>query len=86
MNGEPYYCCTCGWFGNDPAERHEREPFEFWGERGMHETVLAMCPKCGSEDIEEAFPCYDCSEAPATHEDYCQSCYTRLAASGEFAL
>lgn len=51
-----YQCNHCGELIEQPEERRETEMHEAHGARQPYETILRVCPFCGSDDIE------DCTE------------------------
>ncbi len=78
MHREHYFCTACEAFDFDPIER---EVWEHGGE-GPRRTLALICPRCGSEQLDERMPCVECSEFPATRDDWCASCYAAGVASG----
>jgi hypothetical protein len=83
MNREHYHCAACGWFGDEPDERESFERYEFWGERGTQRFITVVCPTCRAEELDEAVPCDECGDAPATDDDWCAPCLAQLRAEGK---
>lgn len=47
--------CVCGWSGDESEcdEVEVREPYEFWGMRGVQNVDYNVCPECGSDELDE---------------------------------
>lgn len=48
-------CCRCQWSGRESEcdVRTVREPYEFWGMRGVQNVDYNVCPECGSDELDE---------------------------------
>mgnify|MGYP003435368333 CR=1 FL=1 len=51
-------CPACGWKGDreDLQVKKYYDSVEFWGQKTQMETQVVLCPRCGSEEVEEIDP------------------------------
>ena len=72
------YCTGCEQFFDEDDAGEDREQLgEYWGAPAYRE--YAVCPYCGSDQIEEAHRCKLCGEwIPYSGDDYCEECSDRV--------
>lgn len=60
----------------EPHTRSYEEPSEYWGAQVSETFVVEMCPRCGSEDIEEVGECLSCGHATKDiFSQFCSDCH-----------
>jgi RNA polymerase subunit RPABC4/transcription elongation factor Spt4 len=78
VSGPTHLACKCGeLFPADEAQiAHSRESAEFWGAIVAHETELAHCPTCDSDELDDVWLCERCLIRRADEEgtDLCRVC------------
>ncbi len=73
-----HFACLCGeLFAQDEALSEPRsEAFEFWGHTDVVHCHVALCPRCGGEELEDVWACPTCQIRPVgTGLDQCEICF-----------
>ena len=64
----------------EPHTRSYEEPSEYWGAQVSETFVVEMCPRCGSEEIEEVNECVICGHATGSvFKEFCLDCHDDLS-------
>jgi len=74
---QTWKCTACGCIAEEDelGVREVYEDAEFWGAQVRRAEVVTLCPRCGSEDIEEVECCEHCGlNPPVEGGDYCEGC------------